>query len=86
MHGGGPSSFRICSADGLGNKDPSQACFDHNVLKYTNNELSRDLLEGKQGKGNYKFGTPDQFYTFYVRLPADLTCEHCVLQVIVNIF
>ena len=82
MHGGGPTSFRICSADGLVDRDPSQECFDANVLKFTNGKSERDVLEGvNKALANYKYGKTEQLYHFYVRLPQDLTCEHCVLQV-----
>ncbi len=83
MHGGGLTSFRVCNADGLPQDvDPSQECFDANILKFTDNTFQKDMLNGTiRSTGYANFGSADQFYYFYLQLPTNLTCRNCVLQV-----
>ncbi len=66
------------------NSDPSKECFEKNKLKFENGEVEVDLRSGVRSRGvayppNKQNGT-DQFFTYKVQLPKDLTCKHCVFQ------
>ena len=66
------------------NSDPSKECFEKNKLKFENGMVEVDLRSGVGSKGvayapNNVNGT-DNFFTYKVQLPKDLTCKHCVFQ------
>ncbi len=64
------------------NIDPNQAFFDANILKFTDNTLQKDMLNGtKRSTGYDNFGSASQFYYFFLKLPKNLTCKRCVFQV-----
>merc|ERR1712110_915773 len=71
-HQGGPHSFHICEASYK--KDPTQECLDSNPLEFVKTGLFEDDL----------FNNVDEqirnIKTYTVRLPEDLTCDHCVIQ------
>ena len=70
MHGGWVE-FRVCPAPVNG--DPTMECFELNKLKFTSDGKTRAELRSVR---------PDakNYYTYSVKLPDNLTCEHCVLQ------
>ena len=70
---GGWVEFRVCPAPVNG--DPTMECFEleQNKLKF--------IADGKT-RAQLRSVSPDakNYYTYSVKLPDNLTCEHCVLQ------
>lgn len=62
--------FRICNVDGL-KGDATQKCLDKRLLTDSNDQTQIYIQRGYFGK-----------IKTTVNLPADLTCKHCVFQVI----
>lgn len=70
MHDGGLITVAIADA---ANADPTQATLDKNLLTFIKNgKKTIDMREGTKDRN---------LRTFAVQLPAELTCEHCLLQV-----
>ena len=82
---GGHFQFRICNADGL-NTDPDMECFEKNILAFEDGSEKFWMREVKGSR--YKFTDTNGVNhklggrAARVILPADLTCKHCILQVI----
>lgn len=64
------------------NADPPMECFDENVLKFKNGK-TEVWMESVQPFVTYRpNGKIDKvIFSYKVVLPADLVCDHCVLQV-----
>merc|ERR1712110_1284248 len=78
-HKGGPHSFHICESP-MG-EDPTQECLDANQLEFDNGELEREIDDVRvKGARLPPNNTLVPTYLFKIKLPADLKCEHCVLQ------
>ena len=71
MHGGWVE-FRVCPAPVNG--DPTMECFEleQNKLKF--------IADGKTRAQLRSVEPVNSTYTYSVKLPDNLTCEHCVLQ------
>lgn len=70
MHAGGLLTVAVVDA---ANADPTQATLDQNLLTFVQNgKTSIDMRQGIRNR---------RLRTFAVQLPAQLTCEHCLLQV-----
>lgn len=72
FHKGGPNSFHICEASYK--NDPSQECLDSHPLEFEDGNVEKDLVTAKKV---YRGGNT---FAYKVKLPANLKCEHCVLQ------
>lgn len=80
IHGGGPQSFHVCEASYK--KDPTQKCLDANPLVFEATGLNEDVIDPSNAV--LETVPPSKFqgnmFNYKVKLPSDLTCEHCVLQ------
>ena len=81
----GVVQFRICNADGL-QDDPKMECFDQNILKFDDESdeyklNDGELVDAQRYKRNGRPNGTEKQFEFQVKLPQDLTCEHCILQV-----
>ena len=87
--------FRVCNADH--NEDPGEECFGD----YLKDENGNSQFDPKGGARVQKLEWHDTdgakvkiepqwkevlMYAYYIVLPADLTCDHCVFQVNIIIF
>ena len=70
MHAGGDLTVAVVDA---ANADPTQATLDSNLLTFVQN--GKTFIDMRQGIRN------GRLRTFAVRLPSQLTCTHCLLQV-----
>ena len=75
MQDGGDITIAVADA---ANADPTQATLDQNLLTFVQN--GKTFIDMRQGIRNR------QLRTFAVQLPAQLTCEHCLLQVNKRVF
>ena len=77
----GNYQFKICAVDDSLPNDPSQSCFDANILKFANGETSKSINAADTKVVNkFSWGT-QVISTYNIVLPANLTCTHCMLQV-----
>ena len=93
---GGIFQFRICNADGIEN--PGEECFDGNYLmdkdgnyEFRQPSLSQNSESVKKLEWHDKVGAINKIepqwmkvlmYVFRLELPANLTCDHCIFQVL----
>ena len=65
--------------------DPDMECFENNKLKFASN--GEDIIDfsspDEKTRKTYSWGTQRTF-VYYVDLPSNLTCEHCIMQVIIK--
>ncbi len=75
IHEGGPITFSV--ADAL-NADPTQATLNKNKLLFADHdETTIDIHDASHING--------QKFTYSLVLPENLTCEHCILQVMLKV-
>ena len=84
--------FRLCNADGIDN--PDNECFKGNALRFRDYKKRTPQLTYKEAKEAGRI-VPTTVYdrdgstfvenqqAYYLQLPDDVTCKHCILQVII---
>ncbi len=62
------------------------SCFDNNVLRFENGltEVEMNSVKPLQFKDPETGELENEIFNYRVRLPKDLVCEHCILQVFLS--
>jgi len=56
-------------------------CFDRNLLKFENGYTVSKLNQPEYNSGYKILKAMENLHTFEVKLPDNLTCKHCLIQV-----